>query len=367
MAATLLDAITATSGSFPTTMAVSAGSNRLVFLATLTSDGSDAGPATSAALGGQAMTKLGEADAVERDVATTIWMLDEVGIQAMSGTTLSVSGGNNFKGAFLWSVQDAAQTITNVNSAVVNFAGSGNLSLARVADGITFAVSALDSEGATVDFTNPTDTDSLSAASLTGTIGYEASTAETVDWTWDSNFNRDHAAVIFNIGPGGPDYTARKGSTFTVTHGLGTAPDSVTINALACTITNATTTTVDVTVDAAITTSGEYDIVIEDTVAVTSETQTVQVNVVGLPSFNINKDGADQASLADVEFIALSGTAGSRAVADQVSGITTDVNGDTGPIEFTDLALSVGDTVFVVQYSPTVSGGHPGSATLEAI
>jgi len=164
-----------------------------------------------------------------------------------------------------------------------------------------------------------------------------------------------------------PDYTARKGSTFTVTHGLGTAPDSVTINALACTIANATTTTVDVTVDAAITTSGEYDIVIEDTVAVTSETQTVQVNVVGLPSFNINKDGADQASLADVEFIALSGTAGSRAVADQVSGITTDVNGDTGPIEFTDLALSVGDTVFVVQYSPTVSGGHPGSATLEAI
>jgi hypothetical protein len=168
-------------------------------------------------------------------------------------------------------------------------------------------------------------------------------------------------------GPVGPDYTQRKGSTFTVTHGLGTAPDSVTINALACTIANATSTTVDVTVDAAITTSGEYDMVIEDTVAVTSETQTVQVNVVGLPSFNINKDGADQSSLADVEFIALSGAAGSRAVADQVSGVTTDVNGDTGPIEFTDLALSVGDTVLIAQQSPTVAGGAIHSATLEAI
>jgi hypothetical protein len=101
----------------------------------------------------------------------------------------------------------------------------------------------------------------------------------------------------------GPDYTQRKGSTFTVTHGLGTAPDSVTINALACTITNATSTTVDVTVDAAITTSGEYDMVIEDTVAVTSETQTVQVNVVGLPAYTLNKDGSALGNLTGVKAV----------------------------------------------------------------
>ena len=101
----------------------------------------------------------------------------------------------------------------------------------------------------------------------------------------------------------GPDYTQRKGSTFTVTHGLGTAPDSVTINALACTIANATSTTVDVTVDAAITTSGEYDMVIEDTVAVTSETQTVQVNVVGLPAYTLNKDGSALGNLTGVKAV----------------------------------------------------------------
>ena len=101
----------------------------------------------------------------------------------------------------------------------------------------------------------------------------------------------------------GANFTARKGSTFTVTHGLGTAPDSVTINALACTITNATTTTVDVTVDAAITTSGEYDMVIEDTVAVTSETQTVQVNVIGLPAYTLNKDGSALGNLTGVKAV----------------------------------------------------------------
>jgi hypothetical protein len=104
-------------------------------------------------------------------------------------------------------------------------------------------------------------------------------------------------------GPVGPDYTQRKGSTFTVTHGLGTAPDSVTINALACTIANATTTTVDVTVDAAITTSGEYDMVIEDTVAVTSETQTVQVNVIGLPAYTLNKDSSALGNLTGVKAV----------------------------------------------------------------
>jgi len=104
-------------------------------------------------------------------------------------------------------------------------------------------------------------------------------------------------------GPVGPDYTQRKGSTFTVTHGLGTAPDSVTINALACTIANATSTAVDVTVDAAITTSGEYDMVIEDTVAVTSETQTVQVNVVGLPAYTLNKDGSALGNLTGVKAV----------------------------------------------------------------
>ena len=114
-----------------------------------------------------------------------------------------------------------------------------------------------------------------------------------------------------------------------------------------------------------IATSGEYDLVLGDGTG--TETQTVQVNVVGLASYNINKDGADQTSLTDVELLTLTGTAGSRTLVEQITGVTTDANGDTGAIEVSDLTLDVDDTVLVVQQSATVGGGHPGEATLVAI
>ena len=116
-----------------------------------------------------------------------------------------------------------------------------------------------------------------------------------------------------------------------------------------------------------ITTSGEYDLVLTDDSADPDETITVQVNVVGLASFNINKDGADQGSLTDVEFIILTGAAGSRAINQQITGITTTAGGDTGTIEITDAALDVDDTITVVQQSPTVGGGLVHTATLELI
>jgi hypothetical protein len=108
----------------------------------------------------------------------------------------------------------------------------------------------------------------------------------------------------------GAVYTQRKGSTFTATHTLGTVPDSATINGLAATFSSATTTTVSVTLDAAITTSGEYNLVIADSVAVTTQTQTVQVNVFGvLPSNNpAKKDGVALASLTNVQVRITSGT-----------------------------------------------------------
>ena len=162
----------------------------------------------------------------------------------------------------------------------------------------------------------------------------------------------------------GPDYTQRKGSTFDVTHGLGTIT-TATLNGNAVTVNTTGAGTVNLTDSSGIVTSGEYDLVLGDGTG--TETYTVQLNVIGLPSFNINKDGADQTSLADVEFIALSGAAGSRAVVDQVSDITTDANGDTGPIEFTELSLGIGDTVLIAQQSPTAAGGAIHSATLEAI
>jgi len=114
-----------------------------------------------------------------------------------------------------------------------------------------------------------------------------------------------------------------------------------------------------------ITTSGAYDLVLGDGTG--TETITVQVNVVGLASFNINKDGADQGSLTDVEFIILTGAAGSRAINQQITGITTTAGGDTGAIEITDTSLNDGDTVMVAQRSDTVGGGAFHPATLGLI
>lgn len=112
-------------------------------------------------------------------------------------------------------------------------------------------------------------------------------------------------------------------------------------------------------------TSGEYTLTLGDGTG--TEDITVQVNAVGLASFNINKDGADQGSLTDVEFIILTGAAGSRAINQQITGITTTAGGDTGTIEITDAALDVDDTITVVQQSPTVGGGLVHTATLELI
>jgi hypothetical protein len=145
----------------------------------------------------------------------------------------------------------------------------------------------------------------------------------------------------------GPDYTQRKGSTFTATHTLGTVPNSVTINGLAATFSNATTTTVSVTVNSAITTSAEYSLVIANTVAATSQTQTVQVNVFGVvPSNNpAQKDGSALASLTGVQIRI---TAGANLNGTQVyySGTeTTDASGNFSALDVSTSAAVAADPV----------------------
>jgi len=162
--------------------------------------------------------------------------------------------------------------------------------------------------------------------------------------------------------------TLRKGSTFDIETALGTIT-TATLNSVnvADHITGQAGTTVSFegAATAEIATSGEYTLTLGD--GATTEDITVQVSVVGLASFNINKDGADQGSLTDVEFIILTGAAGSRAINQQITGITTTAGGDTGTIEITDAALDVDDTITVVQQSPTVGGGLVHTATLELI
>jgi len=166
----------------------------------------------------------------------------------------------------------------------------------------------------------------------------------------------------------GADYTQRKGSTLTATHTLGTIT-TATLNAVNVFdhVSSQAAGTVSFTgaVTDEIATSGEYNLVLGDGTG--TETYTVQVNVVGLASYNINKDGADQASLADVEFIVMTGAAGSRVIAEQITGVTTDVSGNTGAIEITDVSMNADDVVTILQQSATVGGGLPHSATLVAL
>jgi hypothetical protein len=145
----------------------------------------------------------------------------------------------------------------------------------------------------------------------------------------------------------GPDYNQRKGSTFTATHTLGTVPDSVTINGLAATFSSATTTTVSVTLDAAITTSGEYNLVIADSVAVTTQTQTVQLNVFGVvPSNNpAQKDGAALASLTGIQIRI---TAGANLNGTEVyysPTETTDASGNFSTLDVSTSAAAAADPV----------------------
>jgi hypothetical protein len=359
----MLDAIAETAGALPTSMSVSAGSNRIVFLAALVADGVEASPTTAATLGGQSMTKLGEASNAA-DVATTLWMLNEAGIQAMAGTTLTVADDSSFKGAFLWSIQDADQTITDTNSLVDTYSLSGSLSLARVADGLTFAVSSHDFSEGNLTFTNPPKTNSFVTTNLAGSIGYEASTAETVDWTWSANTQRDNAAVIFNVGPATavsePDYTVRKNATgVEITHTL--TADGITSQTLGGeAVTRVSQSGQVVTLDfdeSAILTSGETNLVLGD--GVDTQTFTVQYNVIGLPSNTLLKDGAALASLTDVKLTVLDAS-GTRL--DRQIGLTTDASGLTGVIPVA--AGVVDDAVEVSYFSPGAAVGITYETTL---
>jgi hypothetical protein len=145
----------------------------------------------------------------------------------------------------------------------------------------------------------------------------------------------------------GPDYTQRKSSTFTANHTLGTVPNSATVNGLAVTISGATTTTVSVTLDAAITTSGEYNLVIADSVAVTTQTQTVQVNVFGVvPSNNpAQKDGSALASLTSVQIRITDGANLNGTEVYYSPTQTTDASGNFNTLDVSPSAAAAADPV----------------------
>jgi hypothetical protein len=146
-----------------------------------------------------------------------------------------------------------------------------------------------------------------------------------------------------------PDYTQRKNSTFTATHTLGTVPDSVTINGLAATFSSATTTTVSVTLDAAITTSGEYNLVIADTVAVTSQTQTIQINVFGVVPINnpVQKDGVALSNLTNIQVRITNGSLLTGEQRFYSSTQTTDGSGNLSTYDVSSTIAAAEDPVLL--------------------
>jgi hypothetical protein len=98
----------------------------------------------------------------------------------------------------------------------------------------------------------------------------------------------------------GPDYTQRKGSTFTATHTLGTIT-TATLYGAAITINSTGAGTVNLTDTSGVTTSGVYNLVLGDGAA--TQTYTVQLNVIGLPVYTLNKDGAALGALTGIKAV----------------------------------------------------------------
>lgn len=67
----------------------------------------------------------------------------------------------------------------------------------------------------------------------------------------------------------------------------------------------------------------------------------------GLPSYNLNKDGADQASKSGIQVRVVAGSALNGSQLYYSNSVTTDANGDTSPIDLSSSAAAVNDTVLV--------------------
>jgi len=193
---------------------------------------------------------------------------------------------------------------------------------------------------------------------------YRVLTAETEDpnsfTSTATNPNSVTLTLAIPVIASGPDYTARKGSTETITHAL-TADGitTATLNGETVTIGTQSGQDADINLDeTAITTSGEYDLVLGDGVG--TETFTVQYNVIGLTTNTIQKDGASIGAQSDVEIHILDATG--ATVLGNLTGLTTDASGITGQTIVP--AGAVDDSVRVIGYSDAAEIGFAYKTTL---
>lgn len=228
MSVTILDAITAATVDTVPTFTVSAGSNRRAFVLAVHTHGSNSAPATAMTLGGQTMSVVSTVDDDSNafDVSMTLFVLNESGIAAMSGSTITPTGGTyNNRQYFTWSVQDADQgTLTPATAATSGT--SGSVSLARVADSYTVAFTVQDYTGSAA-FTGLADPSEAAEVTLTNgdiAYGYGADTARTASFTWTHSTARNNVTLALNIPPaastptisGTSDDTPTNGSSLTI-------------------------------------------------------------------------------------------------------------------------------------------------------
>jgi hypothetical protein len=148
--------------------------------------------------------------------------------------------------------------------------------------------------------------------------------------------------------PTGPDYTQRKGSTFTATHTLGTIT-TATLNAVNVFdhVSSQAAGTISFTgsVTDERTTSGVVDLVLGDGAA--TQTQTVQVNVFGVvPSNNpAQKDGSALASLTGVQIRVTDGANLNGTEVYYSPTQTTDASGNFSTLDVSTSAAVAADPV----------------------
>lgn len=207
MATTPLDAVQTTSDSYPANFAISSGVNRKAYLAVVRTSGTDANPPTAASIGGVSVSPLAVADdGASMDVVVALFEWTEAQIASMSGTAVTVTGGGGANYATLyWSVQGAVQSATTVNTGIT--AGtSGAVSLVRVADSYTYAITVHDiGSGSYSSLTNPAQSGTFNITNGVIAYGLAADTARTADFTWAHSFSRENAVVVINIPPAAAD------------------------------------------------------------------------------------------------------------------------------------------------------------------
>jgi hypothetical protein len=222
MSVTILDAITFATVDTVPSFAVSAGSNRRAFVLAIHTHGSNAAPVTALTLGGQSCSVVAtvDDDANTFDVCMTLFVLNETGIAAMSGSAISPTGGTYSSRQYVtWSVQGADQGALTPATAATS-GTSGSISLTRVDNSYTVAFTVHDFTGTAFSgLANPSESGEVTITNGDIAYGAAADSARTANFTWTHSTSRNNCTFVVNIAPAASGPTITSTSDDTPTNG----------------------------------------------------------------------------------------------------------------------------------------------------